>query len=147
MDKKTVQKSPEVEKTSQKEKKQQIKRKTKQNGKSVKISKYAVVSKFKIKRYRDKKEGESILAKGKIKNISKSVITNVKMNVKLLDKKNKIILERSFNVIAKGERKVNKGKILRPGFSVPFSVRIGPDQEKWAGKCSYSLSDLVLEKK
>ncbi len=146
-DKKKVEKSSEVKKTSQEGKKQQIKKKTKQNGKSVKISKYAVVSKFKIKRYRDKKEGESILAKGKIKNTSNSVITNVKMNVKLLDKKKKIILERSFNVIAKGERKVNKGRILKPGFTVPFSVRIGPDQKKWAGKCSYYLSDLVLEKK
>jgi hypothetical protein len=147
MENKKVKKSPVVKKISKKAKKQQIKKKTKQNGKSLKIGKYVIVSKFKIKRYHDKKEGESVLAKGKIKNISKSVINNVKMNIKLLDKKKKIILERSFNVIAKGEKKVNKGKILKPGFSVPFSVRIGPDRKKWAGKCSYFLSNLVLEKK
>ncbi len=147
MENKKVKKSPVVKKISKKAKKQRIKKKTKQSGKSLKIGKYVIVSKFKIKRYHDKKEGESVLAKGKIKNISKSVINNVKMNIKLLDKKKKIILERSFNVIAKGEKKVNKGKILKPGFSVTFSVRIGPDRKKWAGKCSYFLSDLVLEKK
>ena len=69
------------------------------------------------------------------------------MNIKLLNNKKKVILERSFNVVAKGEKKVNKGKILKVGYSLPFSVRIGPDRKNWAGKCKYYLSDLVLEKK
>ncbi len=136
---------PIAKKVTPKKKRKSVKKSiTKKN---LKVSKYVIVSKFKIKRYEDKKDGSSILAKGKIKNISKRGITNVKMNIKLLNNKKKVILERSFNVVAKGEKKVNKGKILKVGYSLPFSVRIGPDRKNWAGKCKYYLSDLVLEKK
>ncbi|MCK5533538.1 hypothetical protein KAI68_00375 [bacterium] len=132
---------------NKKTKKKRTKVKKSITKKNLKVSNYVIVSKFKIKRYEDKKDGSSILAKGKIKNISKRGITNVKMNIKLLNNKKKVILERSFNVVAKGEKKVNKGKILKVGYSLPFSVRIGPDRKNWAGKCKYYLSDLVLEKK
>ena len=115
--------------------------------KILKVSDYAILSKFKIKRYRDKKEGKSILAKGRIKNISSRVIDNLKMNIKLLDKRKRVIFEKSFNIIAKGEKKINEGAPLVAEESISFSVRVGPDISEWSGKCKYWLSNLVLEKK